>query len=209
MPTLAWIAAGLVLGSLPFSFWLGRIFLHKDITAYGDHAPGATNVARAGGRVLYIVAILMDAFKGTIPVWLAQLVSHVGGWGLAAVAVAPVLAHAFSPFLKFRGGMGVATTFGVWLGMLGCIGPVVMGICTGLMFGIQKNWVWASVGTVLGLLVFVLIFQGSLHLTDACDRLQLATICVAHAAIQAGKRYTYFKSWPELQTWLSRRRTGK
>ena len=200
MPSLVWIATGLVLGSFPFSYWIGQIFLRKDIRSFGDHAPGATNVARAGGRGLYVVAVLLDAFKGTVPVWLAQLVSGVTGWELAAVAVAPVLAHAFSPFLKFRGGMGVATTYGVWLGLLGWLGPIVIGVCTGLMFIVQKNWVWASVCGTLGLVIFLLIFKYPLH---------LAAAGLVHTAILAGKRYTYFNSWPELQPWLSRLGKGQ
>jgi len=193
MPTLLWIVIALLMGSIPFSLLLGKIFLRKDIRDFGDRAPGATNVARAGGRVLYIVAVLCDAFKGTVPVCLAQLISQVDGCGLAAVAVAPVLGHAFSPFLKFRGGMGVATTFGVWLGLTGWIGPFAIGAAIGIMFAIQKNWVWASVGGMLGLLIMLIILKFPA---------QFAVVCLAHSAILAGKRYTYFKSWPELQPWL-------
>lgn len=200
MLSLAWILAGLVLGSLPFSYWIGKLFLHKDIREYGDGAPGATNVARAGSKALYIIAVLLDAFKGTIPVWLSQLISGVGGWELAAVAIAPVLGHAFTPFLKFKGGMGVATTFGVWLGLLGWVGPVIIGVCVGIMFALQKNWVWASLGGTTGLLIILLAWQYPLH---------LAAICLAHTAIFVAKRYSYLANWPELQPWLSRQGKSK
>ncbi len=193
MHSLAWIAAGFVSGSLPFSYWIGKLFLHKDIREFGDHAPGATNVARAGGKALYIIAILLDAFKGTIPVWLAQAVSDVQGWTLAAVAVAPVLGHAFTPFLRFRGGMAVATVFGVWLGLLGWLGPVILGVCVGIMFVIQKNWVWASVGGATGLIIFLLVMQYPIH---------LVVVSVTHAAVFIAKRYSYLKAWPELQPWF-------
>lgn len=194
MLSLAWILAGLVLGSLPFPYWIGKLFLHKDIREFGDGAPGATNVARAGSKALYIVAVLLDAFKGAVPVWLAQLISGVNGWELAAVAVAPVLAHAYSPFLKFKGGMAVATTFGVWLGLLGWLGPVIMGVFVGIMFIIQKNWVWASLGGITGLLILLLVLQYPLY---------LAAACLAHSVIFVAKRFSYFKCWPELQPWLS------
>jgi acyl phosphate:glycerol-3-phosphate acyltransferase len=193
MLSLGWVCAGLVLGSLPFSYWIGRIFLHKDIRAYGDGSPGASNVARAGNKGLYVAAALLDAFKGTVPVWLAQMVSGISGWELAAVAVAPVLAHAFTPFLKFRGGMGVATTYGVWLGLTGWVGPLILGISMGLMFAIQKNWVWAGIGGMVGLLIFLLVQQSQLNFIG---------ICLAHTAILFVKRYTYFTDWPELQPWL-------
>jgi len=189
----AWIAIALFLGSLPFSVWIGKLFLSTDIRKYGDGSPGATNVARAGSRSLYIIAVLLDAFKGTVPVWLAQLITGVNGWELVAVAVAPVIGHAFTPFLKFRGGMGVATTFGVWLGLLGWLGPVIMGIGVGLMFAIQKNWVWATIGSMLIFLVFLISAQFPFH---------LAVINLCHSSIMTIRRYSYFKKWPELQPWL-------
>ncbi len=201
MYSLAWIAAGLALGSLPFSVWIGKIFLRKDIREYGDGSPGATNVARAGSKSLYVIAALLDAFKGTVPVWLAQIMSGVSGWELAAVAVAPVMGHAFSPFLKFRGGMGVATTFGVWLGLTSWPGPVAMALCIGFMFILQKNWVWAS---VCGMLLFVIIL---LFIPDPfikTNRVPLVCAGLAQTAILTIRRYSYFKSWPEPQPWLGK-----
>jgi glycerol-3-phosphate acyltransferase PlsY len=193
MHVLAWILIAFFLGSLPFSVWVGRFFLRTDIRNYGDHAPGASNALRAGGWFPFVISALLDAFKGTIPVWLAQLVSSVSGWELAAVAVAPVIGHAFSPFLKGRGGMGVATTFGVWLGLLGWLGPVILGAGIGLMFAIQKNWVWASIGGMVMFLVFLIAMQFPLY---------LAMINLCHTSIMTIKRYSYFNKWPELQPWL-------
>jgi len=200
MNSLPWIIAGLVLGSLPFSVWIGKIFLRKDIREYGDGSPGATNVARAGSKFLYVIAALLDAFKGTLPVLLAQNLSEVSGWDLAAVAVAPVMGHAFSPFLKFRGGMGVATTFGVWLGLTGWLGPLVMALCIGFMFIFQKNWVWASVCGMLLFLVFLLfVLEPFIN-----NRVPLFFAGLAQTAILTSRRYSYFKSWPEPQAWVSR-----
>jgi glycerol-3-phosphate acyltransferase PlsY len=199
MNSLAWIIAGLVLGSLPFSVWIGKIFLRKDIREYGDGSPGATNVARAGSKFLYVVAALLDAFKGTVPVLLAQNLSGVSGWDLAAVAVAPVMGHAFSPLLKFRGGMGVATTFGVWLGLTGWLGPLVMALCIGFMFIFQKNWVWASVCGMLLFLVFLLVILEPF----ITNRVPLFCAGLAQTAILTSRRYSYFKSWPEPQAWVS------
>lgn len=196
MQTIAWIITGFIAGSLPFSVWLGKLVLHKDIRNYGDGAPGATNVARAGSKSLYIAAALLDGFKGTIPVWLAQLISSVSGWELLAVAIAPVLGHAFTPFLKGRGGMGVATTFGVWLGLIGWLGPVALGVAIGMMFAIQKNWVWASIGGMIIFLIFLLVLQFPPYLAAA-------NLC--HSIIMTAKRYTHFRRWPELQPWFTRR----
>lgn len=195
MQSIIWIIIALLLGSLPFSVWIGKLFLHTDIRNYGDGAPGASNVARAGSPYLFVISALLDAFKGTIPVWLAQMISGITGWELAAVAVAPVIGHAFTPFLKGKGGMGVATTFGVWLGLLGWVGPVVIGVGVGLMFAIQKNWVWASIGGMLIFLVFLIALKFPLY---------MLIINICHSAIMTVKRYHYFNKWPELQPWLSR-----
>lgn len=195
MQALTWTIIAFFLGSLPFPVWIGKLFLHTDIRKYGDGAPGATNVARAGGRGLYIIAALLDAFKGTVPVWLAQLISDVHGWPLAAVAIAPVLGHAFSPFLKWRGGMAVAPTFGVWLGLLGWVGPVLIGAGVGIMFAIQKNWVWASVCGMLIFLIFLITLQFPIH---------LAVTNLCHTSIMTIRRYSYFTKWPELQPWLAK-----
>lgn len=201
MISAAWIAAALVLGTFPFSLWIGKIFLHKDIRKFGDGAPGATNVARAGGRALYLTAVLLDAFKGTVPVWLAQMLSGLTGWELAAVAMAPVVGHAFSPFLGFRGGMGMATTFGVWLGLTGWLGPVIMALCIGFMFILQKNWVWAS---VVGMTIFLVVLM--LLPDPFIVRYRVPLLCagIVQTAVLTIRRYSYFKSWPEPQPWMGR-----
>jgi glycerol-3-phosphate acyltransferase PlsY len=201
MISAAWIAAGLLLGSLPFSLWIGKLLLHKDIRRFGDGAPGATNVARAGSKALFVIAALLDAFKGTLPVWLSQTLSGVAGWELTAVATAPVVGHAFSPFLNFRGGMGMATTFGVWLGLTGWLGPAVMALCIGFMFVIQKNWVWAS---VVGMTIFLIILMLLPDPFIARYRVPLLSAGMLHTSILALKRYAYFKSWPEPQPWMGR-----
>jgi glycerol-3-phosphate acyltransferase PlsY len=119
-------------GALPFSVWIGRLALGHDIRAYGDHNPGMTNVFRAGGRGWGVAAMLLDGFKGAIPVGLAYWLFHLDGWGMAAVAVAPVLGHAFSPFLYFIGGKAVAVTVGIWTGLTLFYGPLLLGVTMAL-----------------------------------------------------------------------------
>ena len=201
MISAAWIAAALVLGSFPFSLWIGKIFLHEDIRRFGDGAPGATNVARAGSKALFVIAALLDALKGTAPVLLSQTLSGMSGWELAAVAIAPVVGHAFSPFLNFKGGMGMATTFGVWLGLTGWLGPVVMALCIGFMFIIQKNWVWAS---VVGMTIFLIILMLLPDPFIARYRLPLLSTGMLHTSVLAMKRYSYFRRWPQPQSWIGR-----
>ena len=117
MNLLFWTLFGLLLGALPFSVWIGNLALQKDIRREGDHNPGATNVLRAGGKGWYLLALILDIGKGALPAGLAAHVAGIGGWSLIPIALAAPLGHAFSPFLRFRGGKAVAATFGVWIGL--------------------------------------------------------------------------------------------
>ncbi len=117
MLTFLWFLFGFTLGSLPSSVWIGNWALKKDIRREGDSNPGATNVLRAGGKGWYALALMLDISKGALPVGLAAQVAGISGWALIPIALAPPLGHAFSPFLRFRGGKAVAAAFGVWIGL--------------------------------------------------------------------------------------------
>jgi acyl-phosphate glycerol 3-phosphate acyltransferase len=112
MPTVLYTMLGLVLGSLPLAWWLGRAVLRVDARQYGpDHNPGAGNVWRAGGWRAGLPAAALDVGKATLAVQLA-VAGGPAGWQLVPVALAPAVGRVFSPFLRFRGGKGVACTFG-------------------------------------------------------------------------------------------------
>lgn len=152
---LLWSLLGFGLGSLPFSVLIGSLILGKDIRRYGDGNPGGTNVARAGGKLWGGVAVLLDALKGAVPVALALWWMKIDGIALLPVALAPVLGHAFSPWLGFQGGKAVATTFGIWTGLLFWQGPVVLGLSLLLCYGIVRVDGWAVMGMMGGLGLFL------------------------------------------------------
>lgn len=150
-----WVAGAYLCGSTPFSVWLGRLFLREEVRRFGDGNPGGANVIRAGGTGLGIAVILLDALKGLLPVLLARSSGQMSGWALAAVALAPVVGHAFTVFLGFRGGKAVAVTFGVWAGLTGWPTLFVLG---GLLLGaflLVTIDGWAVMLTACGLLVFL------------------------------------------------------
>jgi acyl phosphate:glycerol-3-phosphate acyltransferase len=149
---LVWFLIAFLSGALPFSVWIGRLALGRDIRRYGDHNPGMTNVFRAGGKGWGVVAMLLDGFKGAIPVGLAYWLFRLSGWGMAAIAAAPILGHAFSPFLKFRGGKAVAVTFGVWTGLTLFYAPTLLGIGLGGMYLLLASDAWAVFPPLLILL---------------------------------------------------------
>lgn len=155
MISLTWTLIGFLLGSLPLSVWLGRLALGADIRAYGDGNPGGTNVARAGGRGLGLLAIILDMLKGAIPVSLAHYVFQLDGWPLMPVALAPILGHAFSPLLGWRGGKALASTFGVWTALTVPFGPFVMGGSVFVFNRLLNTPGWAVMAALLTLLAFL------------------------------------------------------
>lgn len=106
-----------VSGAIPFSVWLTRLFLKKDVRQYGDGNPGAFNAFRTGSSILGLLVLILDVSKAAIPVGLAYQQLEIRGMPMLLIGVAPVLGHAFSPFLKFKGGKAVTTVLGTLIGV--------------------------------------------------------------------------------------------
>lgn len=189
-PNLLWILLAFCAGALPFSVWIGARFLGKDIRRYGDANPGATNVLRAGGRGAYVVALLLDLLKGALPVGAARWISASDGWWLALIALAPILGHAFSPILRFRGGKAVAVTAGVWCGLTAWEGPVVGSILLTLF----TFWVGANgkavLGAMLGVLLYFVVTPAPTFRADLWPT--LVCLWIANVALLAWKHRTDF-----------------
>jgi acyl phosphate:glycerol-3-phosphate acyltransferase len=157
MTTVTWIAFAYFCGSLPFSVWLGKIALRKDIRQFGDANPGAANVFRAGGKGWGWLAIALDILKGAVPVGLANYWAGITGWSLAAIALAPIAGHAFSPFLRFRGGKAIAVSLGIWCGLTLYQVPLVLGVILGIYIVLLTNNGWSTVLGFASLAVYLLI----------------------------------------------------
>jgi len=105
------------LGACPFSLWVGKWLLGKDIRDYGDGNPGATNVLRAGGRKAFVLALLLDMGKGVPFVALAHYYFELPMAMVMAVGLSAILGHAFTPMLRFNGGKALAVMGGVLIGL--------------------------------------------------------------------------------------------
>lgn len=116
-PFILLAVAAFCLGACPFSLWVGRYLLGKDIRDYGDGNPGAVNVFRAGGRKAGSLALILDIAKGTPFVVLAYSFFALPEATVMVVAVSAILGSAFSPLLRFRGGKSIAITYGVLLAL--------------------------------------------------------------------------------------------
>jgi len=103
-----------LIGSIPFGLILTRITGAGDLRTIGSGNIGATNVLRTGRKSLALATLILDAFKGALPVWIGSFF----GPDMAVVAgLGAVIGHCFPIWLKFNGGKGVATASGVILTM--------------------------------------------------------------------------------------------
>ena len=123
LATLSWCAAGFAAGSIPFGLILALVVGKTDVRTHGSGNIGATNVARVVGKKLGIVTLILDALKGALPAVAVAVWPPAGADSLQTgllgglVGLAALLGHCFTPWLRFKGGKGVATGLGVLLAL--------------------------------------------------------------------------------------------
>lgn len=147
---LLWCLAAFLSGSVPFGLIVVKLAGKGDVRKSGSGNIGATNVMRAGGKALGITTLLLDVAKGFLPVMLAKL-SGMPAHLLAFVALAAVLGHMFTPWLKFKGGKGVATALGVAL----AYHPAMVLPSLGAFLGLVVVFRYVSLGSVVAALVMI------------------------------------------------------
>ena len=123
------ILVSYLFGSIPFGLLLTKIFLKKDIREIGSGNIGATNVLRAGNKILGYSTLVLDILKAVLPVLYIKFFMNDY---LYISALSIFIGHVFPIWLKFKGGKGVAS----YLGILCCLD-----IFTALIFGV----VWISI----------------------------------------------------------------
>ena len=123
------ILVSYLFGSIPFGLLLTKIFLKKDIREIGSGNIGATNVLRAGNKILGYSTLVLDILKAVLPILYIKFFMNEY---LYISALSIFIGHVFPIWLKFKGGKGVAS----YLGILCCLD-----IYTALIFGV----VWISI----------------------------------------------------------------
>jgi len=136
IPIAVFIGSFLI-GSIPFGYLIGRSFYRTDIRSRGSGNIGAMNALRTLGAAGAIAVLLLDALKGFVPALFALLFFRgrldfdnfpPGEQIMAAIAATgAIVGHCFSPWLKFRGGKGVATSFGALFALSWPVGLVAVG----------------------------------------------------------------------------------
>ena len=108
------IVISYAIGALPFGLLLGKIAHGVDVRAYGSGKIGMTNVLRTTGTKSAILVLLLDVSKGVFAVFLARVLTGSDTVEVAA-AIATIVGHNWSIFIRFTGGRGTATGFGALL----------------------------------------------------------------------------------------------
>ena len=196
MLAFLFIIIAFLCGALPFSIWLGKLFTGQDVRRFGDGNPGAANVFRAGNTLAGLLALLLDVSKAAVPVGLAWFNLGLRGLPMFFIAIAPLLGHVFSPFLGGRGGKGISTVLGIWIGLtlwkasLAGVLFAVIGIALFTPPG------WAVLLALAGILAALLVWMP--------DPLLLAVLA-GITLILARTHRSDLRQGPHLRPWLAQR----
>lgn len=162
------ILSAYLLGSLPFAVIVTRLLGMADPRSYGSGNPGATNVLRSGNKLAAILTLLGDAAKGWLAIWLVQSTGGSAGQPaeatlLAAAGFAAVLGHVFPVFLGFKGGKGVSTAAGVFLGFSGLLALA----CVAVWLAVALTTRYSSLAAIFAALAAPLLGAWMLGQTQA------------------------------------------
>jgi len=157
MRSLIWIVAAYLVGAIPTSYLAGRLGRGIDLREHGSKNLGATNVYRVLGWKYAVPVGLIDMAKGALPVALFPRWAHGAAWLPVVLGTAAVLGHMFSPYVRFRGGKGVATAAGMFL----ALAPVAIAVSAAVWAGV----LWFSGYVSVSSLAAALLFPIWTHLT--------------------------------------------
>ena len=141
-----------VIGSIPTGYLIVKSKTGEDIRTIGSGSTGATNVKRVLGKNWFFIVLLLDAFKGALPVVLAKIFISAGASiGLAPVlaSVAVIIGHSKSCFLGFKGGKSVASGVGTILALNWMVGALIAVIWGAITYTTK----YVSVGSIIALLL--------------------------------------------------------
>lgn len=160
---IGFVLLSYLLGSIPIGYILIKFSTGKNILKLGSGNVGSTNVGRVAGKKMAIITQLLDMAKGFIPVaiYLFFVDEKIGDsyFYVFWLALAAIIGHDFSIFLKFKGGKGVNTTLGASV----LIAPVSVFISVAAYFIVKWQFKFVSLGSlILGIFLPIteLIFHG-------------------------------------------------
>ena len=152
------LALGYLLGSIPFGLLIAKAGGKGDIRDIGSGSIGATNVLRTGSKGLAALTLLLDAVKGALAVWLAQ--RYLPGFE-AHAAFGALVGHLYPVWLRFKGGKGVATLFGILAVLLWKAALVYAVVWIGLLVLTRISSVAGMAAAASAPLTAVIVEQGA------------------------------------------------
>ncbi len=152
MTIALFVVAGYVLGSMPWGYWLVRLVKRDDIRRHGSGNIGTVNVFRVAGTPTAVAVLAVDIVKGLVPVLLAVRLD-TGPWVTMLCGLAAIVGHNWSVFLGFRGGKGIATSFGVLVGL----SPVAALAGAAVWILVVAITRYSSLGSLLGALAVPIV----------------------------------------------------
>lgn len=149
------VLGGYLLGSVPAGLIAGRLVRGVDVRDYGSGKTGFTNTLRTLGPVPAAAVVMFDIGKGALPVLLGRALTD-DAWVPALGGVAAVIGHTWPVFAGFRGGRGVATSFGGFLAIAPVAALIAIGAGLAMLAATRYVSVMSMVGTALGLAAMVI-----------------------------------------------------
>lgn len=147
---LAFALIAYLIGSIPTGYIIVKLKTNQDIRTIGSGSTGATNVKRVLGKKWFFIVMLLDAFKGALPVILAKLLT-LDTYGIYAVisAIFVIIGHSKPIFLQFKGGKSVASGVGTILA-LNPLAGLSIAIIWGIITYVSK---YVSLGSIIALIL--------------------------------------------------------
>jgi glycerol-3-phosphate acyltransferase PlsY len=174
-----------LLGSIPFGLLIAKAH-GKDLRSIGSGNIGATNVSRALGRKWAYVCFVLDVLKGMVPMLAMMLIADPQGTAMLflwlVVGCAAIAGHIFPIYVKFQGGKGVATSFGVALGLwpyytICALFAVAVWIILVLI------WRYVSLASIIASVSFPIVLISAMAVKQSWDLHVLWPLLVAAVAI--------------------------
>jgi len=147
-----------LLGSIPFGYIAGKLFKKIDIRELGSGNIGATNVFRILGPSLASLVLISDIGKGIFSIYLAQYFNIDNLLILTIAGLAVICGHDWSLFLGFKGGKGIATTFGVIFALNPIISILAIVVWVVVLI-ITRYASLSSILAVISIMIFTILFK--------------------------------------------------
>ena len=197
---IVFIGVGYASGAVPWAVLISRYLSNKDVRNIGDGNPGAINAWKTGGPVTGMVSLFIEIAKAFTPVFIGMSYSTQYGEPLSQIelvllASAPIIGHAWSPFLKFKGGKALAASWGSWIAITGGLALPIGCIFLGTMHLLQKNHAITVTACLLGFLIVFFPMK---------PEISIVIFWVLNILVVIHKHKTEYSNGIQLRRWIDR-----